>query len=170
MNIKRVFIVILAMVLIAVILIGFSRPWIFKMEYETSNPNDYKKCLNLVNHLDGVNDIFPKDVPSDAMDVDFDCYNNLGGKLLKLSYLLSSDDIKEFKDKVATMAICFGGKDTRQIKETLPESKLVELQNDDLLYVLCSEPYKDNDFNHARLVWVIMNESSGCISFNAEEY
>ncbi len=170
MNKKRVFILILAIAIVAITLIINNRPWTFKMEYETADPKDYRKCLSLVDHLNGVIDIFPKEVPSDAMDVDFACYSNLGGKLLKLSYIVTSAEIKEYQDKAATIAVCFGEKDTRQVMKKLPEYKLADLNDDDLVYVLDSEPYKENDFNHAKLVWVIVNENRGYISFNAEEY
>ena len=170
MNKKCFFILILAIVIFAVTLIAIDRPWTFKMEYETADSKDYRKCLSLFDHLNGVNDIFPNEVPSDATDVDFVCDSNLGGKLLQLSYIEAAAGIKEYQDKAMTIAICFGDKDTRQVMKNLPEYKLADLNDDDLVYVLDSEPYKNNDFNHAKLVWVIVNEKNGYISFNAEEY
>ena len=170
MNKKRIFILILAIAIVALTLIIINRPWTFKIEYETADSKDYRKCLSLVDHLNGVKDIFPKEVPSDVMDVDFACYSNLGGKLLKLSYIATSAEIKEYQDKAASIAVCFGEKDTRQVMKKLPEYRLADLNDDDLVYVLDSEPYKENDFNHAKLVWVIVNENRGYISFNAVVY
>ena len=167
---KHVFLIILIIVIVSVALVAINRPWTFKMEYETADAKDYKRCLSLVDNLNGVKDLFPKDVPSGVNDIDFACYNNLGGKLLKLSYYVSSDDLKEFQKNASTVAVCFGTKDTRQILYNLPDHILDDLINDDLVYILDSEPYKDHDFNHAKLVWIIVNENRGYISFNAEVY
>jgi len=170
MKVKRVVILILAIAVLAVALSAINRPWTFSMDYETTDANDYKMCLSLVDKLNGVQEVFPKEVPSDASGIDFDCYCNLGGKLLKLCFIMTPAEIKDYQYKLEDLAVCFGGKDTRQVMKKLPEYKLTDLADDDLVYVLESEPYKDNDFNHAKLVWVIVNENRGFISFNAEEY
>ena len=178
---KRTLIIIIILIL-AVGVVFFEWPWVFKMEYETQNAKDYKKCLRLVDHLQGVTEVFPKKLPAsakgnaggdtsgDTKDVSFWCYNNMGGKKLELSFKASDEEIKKHSKNAEQSAVCFGDVDEEAIQKLLPEYKLAQIGKNQTVYILYSSPYKENDFNHAKLVWVTIDEETNYISFNAEEY
>ena len=145
---KIIFAIIAAAVIAGVIFL-IETPWFFNMEYETSNEKDYRKCLRLVNDLPGVTEVFPEEIPANEKDVAFNAYNNIGGRSLKLS---------------------FGTKNDSHVAQALPSHKLSSLNDEALVFVLDSEPYRANDFNHAKLVWIVVNEKTKSITFAADSY
>lgn len=182
---KRTLIIIIILIL-AVGVVFFEWPWVFQMEYETQNVKDYKKCLRLVSSLPGVTEVFPKKLPASAKDdsgsntngntggaskdVSFWCYNNMGGKKLELRFKATDDEIEEYSQNAEKNAVCYGDIDTEAVQKSLPEYKLAQIGKRQTVYILDSSPYKENDFNHAKLVWVTIDEETKYISFNAEEY
>lgn len=170
---KRTLIIIIILIL-AVGVVFFEWPWVFQMEYETQNVKDYKKCLRLVSSLPGVTEVFPKKLPAsakdDANDVSFWCYNNMGGKKLELRFKATDDEIEEYSQNAEKNAVCYGDIDAEAVQKSLPEYKLAQIGENQTVYILDSSPYKENDFNHAKLVWVTIDEETKYISFNAEEY
>ena len=167
---KTISAVIAAAVVIAGIIFLIETPWSFRMEYESANEKDYRKCLRLVNDLPGVTEVFPKKIPEGAKDVSFGAYNNIGGRSLALSFTAEDAELKAIIDKAEANALCHGTKDDDQVAQALPSNKLLLLDDDALIFVLCSEPYREDSFNHAKLVWVAVDEKTRRISFNAESY
>ena len=167
---KVLFAVIAAVAIIACIVFLIETPWFLKMEYETTDKKDYSKCLRLVDDLPGVTDVFPKNIPATAKDIVFNAYNNIGGRSLKLSFTAEDAEIQADVDKAEAKALCFGTKDDSQIAQALPSHELSSLNNEALVFVLDSEPYRPNDFNHAKLVWIVVNEKTHSITFAAESY
>ncbi len=167
---KLIMAVAAAVIVIAVAVCAVRTPWMFKMEYETINEKDYSKCLRLVNSLPGVVEVFPKSIPADAKNAAFKAYTNLGGTLLELSLTAERSTIGSFIEKAEENASCFGTKIDRQVIAALPSYILRPLAEDDRIFVLDSEPYRNGSFNHAKLVWVVANENTHSITFHAEKY
>ena len=167
---KIIFAVIAAAAVIACIIFLIETPWFLKMEYETANEKDYSKCLRLVDNLPGVSEAFPEKIPVNAKEVVFNAYNNIGGRSLSLSFIAEDAEMQAYIDKAKSIALCFGTKDDSQIAQALPSHKLSSLNNEASVFVLYSEPYRPNDFNHAKLVWIVVNEKTHSITFSAESY
>ena len=166
---KIIFAIIAAAVIAGVIFL-IETPWFFNMEYETSNEKDYRKCLRLVNDLPGVTVVFPEEIPANAKDVAFNAYNNIGGRSLKLSFAAEDTAIKAYIQKAEANALCFGTKNDSHVAQALPSHKLSSLNDEALVFVLDSEPYRANDFNHAKLVWIVVNEKTKSITFATDSY
>lgn len=163
---KTISAVIALAAVITIIIFLIETPWFLKMEYETTNEKDYSKCLRLFNDLPGVVEVFPKKIPADAKDIDFRSYVNIGGTLLKLSFTAESSTIRSFIEKSEENAVGSGSK--YNVGTVLPSYKLASLNQDDLVYVLHSE--QKGNFNHAKLVWVVVNEKTQSITFNVDSY
>jgi len=161
---------VIAAAVIACIIFLIKTPWFFNMEYETSDEKNYSKCLRLVNDLPGVTESFPEKIPANAREVAFNAYNNLGGRSLKLSFIADDAEIQTYIDKAKAKAICFGTKNDSQIAQALPSYILSSMNNEASVFVLYSEPYRPNSFNHAKLVWIVVDEKTQSITFVAESY
>ena len=166
---KIIFAIIAAAVIAGVIFL-IETPWFFNMEYETSNEKDYRKCLRLVNDLPSVTEVFPEEIPANAKDVAFNAYNNIGGRSLKLSFAAEDTAIKEYIQKAEANALCFGTKNDSHVAQALPSHKLSSLNDEALVFVLDSEPYRANEFNHAKIVWIVVNEKTKSITFATDSY
>ena len=167
---STIILAVIAVAVIACIIFLIENPWFFKLEYETTDKTNYSKCLRLVDDMSGVTECFPKKIPANARDAAFKAYNNFGGRALTLSFIADDSEIQACIDKAKATALCFGTKDNSQVAEALPSYIFSSLSNDDSVYVLCSEPYKPNDFNHAKLAWVVVNEKTHSITYTAESY
>ena len=154
---KIIFAIIAAAVIAGVIFL-IETPWFFNM------------CLRLVNDLPGVTEVFPEEIPANAKDVAFNAYNNIGGRSLKLSFAAEDTAIKAYIQKAEANALCFGTKNDSHVAQALPSHKLSSLNDEALVFVLDSEPYRANDFNHAKLVWIVVNEKTKSITFAADSY
>ena len=165
---KTISAVIAVAAVIAIIIFLIETPWFLKMEYDTVDEKDYSKCLRLVNKAPGVTDVFPKRIPSDAKDIEFHSYVNIGGTLLMLSFTAESSTIDSFIEKAEENAFCFGTKYDHKVGAALPSYKLSPLGQEDLVFVLHSE--QKGNYNHAKLVWVVVNEKTQSITFNVDSY
>ena len=167
---KLVFAVVAAAAVFACIVYFIKTPWVFKMEYETADEKNYSNCLRLVDDLPGVAEVFPKKIPASAKDVVFDAYTNIGGRLLKLSFIAEDAEIQAYIDKAKANARCFGTKSDPSIAQALPSHILSPLNNEASVFVLHSEPYQPDSFNHAKLAWIVVDEKTQSIAFTAESY
>ena len=167
---KLIVAVVAAIIVITVAVCAVRTPWMFRMEYETTNEKDYSKCLRLVNSMPGVAEVFPETIPADAKDTAFKAYTNLGGTLLQLSFTAENSTIGSLAEKAEKNASCFGTKHDDPVGAALPSYILSPLSEDALIFVLDSEPYRNGNFNHAKLVWVIVDNNTHSITFHAERY
>ncbi|MDO5331235.1 MAG: hypothetical protein Q4E99_01025 [Bacillota bacterium] len=130
---KKITLIILIVLILAVAIICIRFPWTFKMEYETRNAKDYSKCLRLVDNLLGVTEVFPKEVPSNATDITFWCYNNLGGTKLELDFTATADEIKDYLQKATENGVSIG----------MPE----KMNHGELVWITVNEETNQISFN-----------------------
>ncbi len=87
-----------------------------------------------------------------------------------MSFNADDAEIQTYIDKAKAKAICFGTKNDPQIAQSLPSYILSSMNNEASVFVLYSEPYRPNSFNHAKLVWIVVDEKTQSITFTAESY
>jgi hypothetical protein len=142
----------------------------------TTDIRHYKKALT--KFPDEVSTIFPQKIPSGSKNVNFFYTPPLGqgGEEIALKFETDSDSIQKYKEKFSKQAKWVGKVNDNEAERygvnfgmlSIFNSTYSKMPNNDMIYVINSEPYKTGDYNHGKISLAAINEQNNEIMFLAE--
>lgn len=137
--------------------------FIWSATADINNVKYYSKAYSRIEDGEGVNDIFPEDIPGDAVDVSFH-YNAAflqGGERFELSYTESDDVISQWEAFLESKSDWVGSNEEwhRMNNWSFHEEDITRYQL-----------YWDGGYNHGEITYVLIDPSSSRITFCYEDW
>ena len=139
----------------------------------TTDIDRYERVLRLTGYPEGfLTKHFPDEIPADARDIVFH-YNPAflqGGEEIRLQYKTNQELINDYVSIFSTNSKWVGKPGDSEAGRQGIITGVIDLSEDFTIYLIDSEPYKPDNWNHGKLSLVAISEESSTIIFYADDW
>ncbi len=146
----------------------------------TTDVSRYKQALTQMGYPSNLTNAFPPEIPEKAENIKFSYHPAFGqgGEQLTLRFETDADAVRSYQQFLTEAAVWFG-----QAGDKVGERYGIfdgtlniffdgrnKLPDDLVIYVVFSEPYRPNNWNHGELSFVGISEETLEVMFYAEDW